>query len=143
VYDQNIFVVSMSLPYRPEDLFELLANQRSQGIPPERIAGFFIDGTKKLEDGVFIRDILYLTKPQGQRSFSEFVQLLEEFQSEAILSQCHTLIVRGYSLVNVSLNYLLLNPKFHNRYRVRFIQLDNGVFEFIKNLPVDNKDPIL
>jgi hypothetical protein len=133
----------MSLPYRPEDLFELLATQRSQGIPPERVAGFFIDGTKKLEDGVFIRDILYLTKPQGQRNFSGFVQLLEEFQSEAILSQCHTLIVRGYSLVNVSLNYLLLNPKFHNRYKVRFIQLDNGVFEFIKNLPVDNKDPIL
>jgi hypothetical protein len=36
----------MSLPYRPEDLFEILANQRSQGMPPEKIAGFFIDGTK-------------------------------------------------------------------------------------------------
>ncbi len=72
-YYQNILVISMSLPYRPEDLFEILATQRSQGILPENLAGFFIDGTKRLENGIFIRDILYLTKPQEQRKFSEFV----------------------------------------------------------------------
>jgi hypothetical protein len=125
----------MSLPYRPEDLFEILANQRSQGMPPEKIAGFFIDGTKKIENGTFVRDILYLTKPQGQRNFREFVQLIEELQSEASLAQCHTLIVRGYSLVNDSLNQLLLNSRFHNRYKIRFANLDNGVLEFIKDLP--------
>jgi hypothetical protein len=132
----------MSLPYRPEDLFEILATQRSQGIPPENLAGFFIDGTKKLEDGIFIRDILYLTKPQGQRNFRQFVQLLAEFQSEAVLAECNMLIVRGYSLVNDSLNHLLLNPRFHHRYRVRFVQLDNGVFEFIKDLS-GNKEGII
>lgn len=142
-YYQNILVISMSLPYRPEDLFEILATQRSQGILPENLAGFFIDGTKRLENGIFIRDILYLTKPQGQRKFSEFVQLLVEFQSEAVLAECNTLIVRGYFLVNDSLNHLLLNPRFHHRYRVRFGQLDNGVFEFIKDLSGNKKGIIL
>jgi hypothetical protein len=125
----------MSLPYRPEDLFEILANQRSQGMLPEKIAGFFIDGTKTIENGTFVRDILYLTKPQGQRNFREFVQLIEELQSEASLAQCHTLIVRGYSLVNDSLNQLLLNPRFYNRYKIMFANLDNRVLEFIKDLP--------
>jgi hypothetical protein len=65
-----------------DELFERLVTQQVNGIPSERIAGFVINGTKTLSDGTFQRNILEISKTQGQvHRFKEFVQLLKEFGS--------------------------------------------------------------
>jgi hypothetical protein len=56
------------------ELFELLASQQANGIFPERIDGFIIHGFKRKSGEIFQREILEVSKVQGQfRSFQEFI----------------------------------------------------------------------
>jgi RHS repeat-associated protein len=118
-----------------EEMLEIIANQQSLGVPPDKLAGFVIHGTKGVSGNTFQRNILEITKDDSRiKSFSEFIKLMSKFEEEAAKVGATQVRILAYEVVNPKLGPLLANPKFAERYGLIIRQINPEVVEILKKL---------
>jgi len=113
-----------------DDLFETLYIQRAIGIPPERIAGFIIDGNKGLVGKSFMRNIFYLGAEVKGRV--PITVLLREMEQEARVAGAEELRIIGHYLINDELRKVALNEKLLRRMNFTGRMINPDTIELVK-----------